>query len=164
MYPVMRNEPPGAVGGRYGSGCFHFSSKFSVSLINSWLQLSAELSSASLHAGARHRDGCRCKRGTHPLLPRLGDALVRLKKSTNIQGLSTPEVTVDAPVECELQGPPVKASAVLSVSARSERGGGFGEQDLDFGAHSDNDTPIRVRCGREDCVLRPQCLVVVADV
>ena len=31
----VSNEPPGAVGARYGSGCFHFSSKLSVSLIKS---------------------------------------------------------------------------------------------------------------------------------
>lgn len=37
VYPeVHNNEPPGAVGGRYGSGCFHFSSRFSVSLISSY--------------------------------------------------------------------------------------------------------------------------------
>lgn len=35
MYPGTRDAPPGAVGGRYGSGCFHFSSKFSVSLMRS---------------------------------------------------------------------------------------------------------------------------------
>jgi hypothetical protein len=29
------NSPPGAVGGRYGSGCFHFSSSASVSLMSS---------------------------------------------------------------------------------------------------------------------------------
>lgn len=28
------DKPPGAVGGRYGSGCFHFSSSFSVSWNN----------------------------------------------------------------------------------------------------------------------------------
>ena len=28
------DKPPGAVGGRYGSGCFHFSSNFSVSWNN----------------------------------------------------------------------------------------------------------------------------------
>lgn len=41
MYPGLFNKPPGAVGGRYGSGCFHFSSKFSVSLIRSYLLASA---------------------------------------------------------------------------------------------------------------------------
>lgn len=32
-------DPPGAVGGRYGSGCFHFSSKSSVSLNNALCNL-----------------------------------------------------------------------------------------------------------------------------
>lgn len=34
-YPSRLDEPPGAVGGRYGSGCFHFSNKPSVSLMSS---------------------------------------------------------------------------------------------------------------------------------
>jgi hypothetical protein len=41
MYPRCSNEPPGAVGGRYGSGCFHFSSSDSVSLISSYGEASA---------------------------------------------------------------------------------------------------------------------------
>jgi hypothetical protein len=34
MYIQRGNQPPGAVGGRYGSGCFHLESRASVSLIN----------------------------------------------------------------------------------------------------------------------------------
>lgn len=34
---VPRDIPPGAVGGLYGSGCFHFSSSFSVSTKRTWL-------------------------------------------------------------------------------------------------------------------------------
>jgi hypothetical protein len=53
--------------------------------------------------------------------------------------LAAPEVPVDAPVEGELEGPPVEASAASSVPARSRRyggvGGGVGVQDVDFGAH-----------------------------
>lgn len=37
---VAKSSPPGAVGGRYGSGCFHFSRRFSVSLIKSCARVS----------------------------------------------------------------------------------------------------------------------------
>jgi hypothetical protein len=62
-------------------------------------------------------------RGTHPLLSRLCDVLVGLEQPAKIQSLPAPEVSVDAPVEGELQGAPVEASARRSAAARSGRHG-----------------------------------------
>jgi hypothetical protein len=46
---------------------------------------------------------------------------------------------VDAPVEGELEGPPVEASAAASVSARKGRlVRGFGVQNVYLGAHDGN--------------------------
>ena len=87
-----------------------------------------------------------------------------LEKLADVQSLSAPEVSVDAPVEGELQRPPVEASAAASVSARKRRGGrGFGVQDVYLGAH-DGDGPSSAGCGgREKRGSWPQCLAVVAD-
>lgn len=49
---------------------------------------------------------------THPLLSRLCDVPVRLEKTAEVDCLAAPEVSVDAPVERELQRLPVKAPAV----------------------------------------------------
>jgi hypothetical protein len=95
--------PPGAVGGRYGSGCFHFSSRASVSLISSC--------SRALAGSYKAARGVRGGSGqTHPLLSRLCNVLVGFKQSAQIQSLSAPEVSVDGPVEGQLEGPPVEAS------------------------------------------------------
>lgn len=56
---------------------------------------------------------------TYPLLSWLSDVLVCLEQAPNVQRLATPEVSVDAPVEGELEGPPIKASASRSVAAYS---------------------------------------------
>lgn len=71
---------------------------------------------------------------------------------------------MDAPVEGELEGPPVEASAAGSVSARKRRGWRrFGVQDVYLGAH-DGDGPSSGVCGgREKRGSWPQCLAVVAD-
>jgi len=58
---------------------------------------------------------------THPLQAALGDVLVTLKQLAQVHGLSAPEVAVDAPVERELEGPPVEASAGGSARASSQR-------------------------------------------
>lgn len=62
---------------------------------------------------------------THPLLPRLGDVFVGLEQSANVKGLSAPEIAVDAPVEGELERPPVEAPTHWSQSLRAAgaRGG-----------------------------------------
>ena len=62
-----------------------------------------------------------CNRETHPHLSRLSDISLGLEQFADVQGLSAPEVPVDAPVEGELEGPPVEASAAASVSARKRR-------------------------------------------
>lgn len=54
---------------------------------------------------------CRGNRETHPHLTRLGNVSLSLEKLTDVQSLSAPEVSMDAPVEGELEGPPVEASA-----------------------------------------------------
>lgn len=62
---------------------------------------------------------------THPLLSRLGNVLLGLEELADVQGLAAPEVSVDAPVEGELEGPPVQASTRRrwSVSAWGATGG-----------------------------------------
>lgn len=44
-----------------------------------------------------------------PHLTRLGNVSLSLEKLTDVQSLSAPEVSMDAPVEGELEGPPVEA-------------------------------------------------------
>lgn len=44
-----------------------------------------------------------------PHLSRLSDISLGLEQFADVQGLSAPEVPVDAPVEGELEGPPVEA-------------------------------------------------------
>jgi hypothetical protein len=71
---------------------------------------------------------------------------------------------VDAPVEGELEGPPVEASAASLISARSRRYGEVGIQDVYFGAHGGDSPSSRMVWGRESRGSWPQCLTVVADV
>ena len=108
--------------------------------------------------------GSRWRLKTHPLLPWLRDVLVGLKKAAQVQGLTAPEVPVDAPVERELEGLPVEASARASVFACSSWLRVGSAQDLDAGAHSGNGPPGLVRGGKGGCVVWPQCLDVVAEV
>ena len=66
MYPRCSNEPPGAVGGRYGSGCFHFSSSNSVSLISSYAEASVpDLTMVGTRiVGSEGRERTLCCRGS----------------------------------------------------------------------------------------------------
>jgi hypothetical protein len=48
---------------------------------------------------------------THPLSSRLCDIPVRLEEPAQVEGLAAPKVPVDAPVQGELEGLPVEASA-----------------------------------------------------
>jgi hypothetical protein len=48
---------------------------------------------------------------SYSLLARLCDVFVGLKQPANVHGLAAPEVSVDGPVEGELQGAPVEAAA-----------------------------------------------------
>jgi hypothetical protein len=88
--------------------------------------------------------------------------LVGLEKPPKIQSLSAPKISVDAPVEGELEGAPVEASAHASVAARSGRHGRGRAQDVDAGAHGSS--VCYCCCGRERGFGRvwPQCVVVVA--
>jgi hypothetical protein len=79
---------------------------------------------------------------THPHLSRLGNISLGLEQLADVQSLAAPEVSVDAPVEGELEGPPVEASAASSVPARSRRYGGVGLQDVYFGAHGGDALPV----------------------
>jgi hypothetical protein len=83
---VADDSPPGAVGARYGSGCFHFCSRFSVSLIKSCRRVSDAASRSAAHA-------------SYPLLAWLGDGLVGLEQRANVHGLAPPEVPMDGPVQ-----------------------------------------------------------------
>lgn len=71
---------------------------------------------------------------------------------------------MDAPVEGELEGPPVEASAAGLVSARKGRRlRGFGVQDVYLRAHDGDGPSSGSCCGREKRGSWPQCLGVVAD-
>jgi hypothetical protein len=71
---------------------------------------------------------------------RLLDVLVGFKKGAKVHGLTAPEVSVDGPVEGELQRAPVEASAVGQLCScrgvtTAERGRNV--QDGRLGAHGD---------------------------
>ena len=93
--------PPGAVGGLYGSGCFHFSNScFVSSIIACILTLAIRclfLTSSDL---------------TYGLLSGLCDVLVRFEERSDVHGLSAPDVSVDGPVEGELEGTAVEVAVV----------------------------------------------------
>lgn len=92
--------PPGAVGGRYGSGCFHFSRMCSVSSIN------------SCGHGQSSALG-NCWNGLpYPPPARLCDVPVGLEQPSDVHGLSSPEIPVDSPVEGELERAPVQATGL----------------------------------------------------
>lgn len=115
--------PPGAVGALYGSGCFHFSSRFSVSsMINCgkwWVSIGpgAALFSSPLQMSLLHPSSHRaffremCVRA-YPLLSGLCDVLVGLEETADVQGLAAPDVAVDGPVEGELQGAAVERAGL----------------------------------------------------
>lgn len=49
---------------------------------------------------------------TYPLLSGLGDVPVGFKEGANVDGLAAPKVSMDRPVESELQGAPVEGAVV----------------------------------------------------
>lgn len=49
---------------------------------------------------------------TYPLLSGLGDVPVGFKEGANVDSLAAPEVSMDRPVESELQGAPVEGAVV----------------------------------------------------
>jgi hypothetical protein len=88
---------------------------------------------------------------SHPQPARLLDVLVGFEEGAEVHGLAAPEVSVDGPVEGELQRAPVKASAVGQLCSRWERAvaqGGRDAQDGDSGAHSDGGPEGGNACGR----------------
>jgi hypothetical protein len=98
--------PPGAVGGLYGSGCFHFSKISSVCWINSWTHPSVFMSSPRAVYQIE----------AYSLLSGLGDMLVGLEEGADVDGLAAPEVSVDGPVEGEFEGAAVELSVSQSQS------------------------------------------------
>jgi hypothetical protein len=54
---------------------------------------------------------------TYLLLPRVANVLVGLKKGSDINCLSPPDMSVDSPVQGELQRTPVERSMKIEVSA-----------------------------------------------
>ena len=87
--------PPGAVGGLYGSGCFHFSNSSSVCSSSNCSMPSVYVLSPS-HLNRRE--------ASYFLLSRLANVLVRFEESADVHGLSAPDISVDGPVEGELEG------------------------------------------------------------
>jgi hypothetical protein len=77
--------PPGADGGRYGSGCFHLSNNFSVSLKSICMLNQLMLYNRSSH--------------TYPLLSRLKDVSVGIKERANVDSLASPQVALHSPVK-----------------------------------------------------------------
>lgn len=51
------------------------------------------------------------KGSAYPLLSWIVDVLVGLEQGPYVDGLAAPEVSVDSPVESQLQGPPVERAA-----------------------------------------------------
>ena len=117
-------RPPGAVGGQYGSGCFHFSNNFSVSFS----------SACTIPPGQRFLS-CVQPQDTvdisHPLQTWIGNIAVLLEEGADVKRLAPPEVAMHRPVESELQCPAVeRAGAIvsatrfgLSMDANMEAGG-----------------------------------------
>lgn len=93
--PGFAISPPGAVGGRYGSGCFQFSKSFSVSLIRS-----CSVSAMLLCTPLAHM--------LYPLPARLRHVLIGIEQRADVHSLTPPEVSVDGPVEGELERAAVK--------------------------------------------------------
>lgn len=85
-----------------------------------------------------------CGWKTHPLLSWLCDVPLGFEKTADVQGLSAPEVSMDAPVEGKLEGAPVEASASRSVAGYGGRRGRAGAQDVYSGAHGDATRCIRI--------------------
>lgn len=140
--------PPGAVGGLYGSGCFHFESSSSVCWTRSWeekewvsgesrnrfaIDLGVSSSSSSrprachpplsnLFYPPKFMMQTTVKTGgsksTYPLLSGLLDVLVGFKERADVKSLTAPKVSVDGPVKGELQ------RAAVETARESVSGGG----------------------------------------
>lgn len=119
--------PPGAVGGLYGSGCFHLSSRSSV--------CSIRICASKCEPPCNPFVSCREPLRPYLLLSWLGDAPIRLEERTDIEGLPAPDVSVDGPIERHLQCAAVEG-AESRVSQCGEYHGGSGPlQDGGFGRH-----------------------------
>jgi len=69
-----------------------------------------------------------CK--TYSLLSRLGDVFVRFEEGSDVESLSSPEISVHGPVESEFEGSAVKMSVCLIRGAGSFNGCEVGLQDV----------------------------------
>jgi hypothetical protein len=87
--------PPGAVGGMYGSGCFHVCSIRSVSSTSAWTPSAMRCAEPPRSA-------------TDPLRLEVFDILLRVKEPPDVQCLPSPHVSVNGPVQRHLQCPAVK--------------------------------------------------------
>lgn len=90
--------PPGAVGAQYGSGCFHFSSSFSVSFNSAYTRFRVSAFFLPFLPIRSTRDGV-----AYPLQSRIGDIPVVLEEGADVERLATPEVAMHRPVESQLQ-------------------------------------------------------------
>lgn len=101
FWGVFKNWPPGAVGAWYGSGCFHFSNKSSVSWNNAYSQINW-----------LHWHAVRVMR-TYPLLSRVLNVFIGLEERPDVHRLAPPKVSMNSPVERKLQWPSIKRPAIV---------------------------------------------------
>lgn len=145
--------PPGAVGALYGSGCFHLSSRFSVSsMINCVGRTSqhALMSSPPLCCPLHpsfvlfslpwRPFNCLLPifGSAYPLLSRLCDVLVRFEEAADVHGLAAPDIAVDRPVEGKLERAAVKRAGTGIrdlLRAHARRRSKWCSQDLGLGGH-----------------------------
>jgi len=95
---VAFNVPPGALGGLYGSGCFHFSNSFSVSLNNICLQQRVR-ETQPLEANF-----------VYPPFSGIIDVSFCIEQLSNVNCLTSPQIPLHGPVQGKLQGPSVEGA------------------------------------------------------
>jgi len=93
------DEPPGAVGGTYGSGCFHVCNNFSVSCRSACTDPIDRQHSMS-------RWQCH-RNNAHLLLSVVRNVTIRFEERSYVERLASPQVPLDRPVKRELQGPAI---------------------------------------------------------
>ena len=104
--------PPGAVGGLYGSGCFHFSNNASVSWKSTYSSCQDSVPGHSTNMPLV----------TYSLLTWLSHVFVGFKKRSDVLRLTAPDVTMNGPIEGELKASPIQRSgAVCQPVARGGR-------------------------------------------
>lgn len=100
--------PPGAVGGLYGSGCFHFSNNSSVcSKSTCKIQVISICLLVSQFSGLM---------SPYLLPPRLSNMLICFEQTANVHRLAAPDISVDGPVQGELQGATIEGARACQLA------------------------------------------------